>query len=108
MKDFKFKFSRTAVILSVLAIALALGGAGWTIYRIIRFGFPSFTLGLHHRQRDRAPFRGDQEHLQNRRDHVGAFIYQNEQIGRLFQKRNVYGHRRQTRVEQRIYQGADL
>ncbi|MFQ7034449.1 MAG: hypothetical protein ACLRTQ_01505 [Candidatus Borkfalkia sp.] len=46
MKDFKFKFSRTAVILSVLAIALALGGAGWTIYRIIRFGFPSFTLGL--------------------------------------------------------------
>ena len=48
MKDFIFKFSRTAVILSVLAIALALGGAGWTIYRIIRFGFPSFTLGLQH------------------------------------------------------------
>ena len=48
MKNYKFKLSKTAVILSVLAILLSLGGCGWTIYRIIALGFPTFTVGLQH------------------------------------------------------------
>lgn len=48
MKDFKFKLSRTAVILSLLAVLLSLGGVGLTVYRIIKFGFPSFIIALQH------------------------------------------------------------
>lgn len=48
MKDFKFKLSKTAVILSALAILLSLGGIGWTIYRIVKFGISTFVLGLQH------------------------------------------------------------
>lgn len=48
MKDFKFKLSKVATVLSVVAILLALGGGGWTIYRIVKIGFPDFTTGLQH------------------------------------------------------------
>ncbi len=48
MKDFKFKLSKVAAILSVLAIILAIGGIALTVYRIFKLGFPSFVIGVQH------------------------------------------------------------
>ena len=47
MKTYKFKFSIPVIILSIVAILLALGGGiGWTVYRIINIGFASVLLGI--------------------------------------------------------------
>lgn len=48
MKTYKFKLSKVAALLSALAIILSLGGIALTVYRIIKIGFASFTVGVQH------------------------------------------------------------
>ena len=48
MKTYKFKLSKVAALLSALAIILSLGGNALTVYRIIKLGFASFTVGVQH------------------------------------------------------------
>lgn len=48
MKTYKFKLSKVAALLSALAIILSLGGNALTVYRIIKLGFTSFTVGVQH------------------------------------------------------------
>ena len=48
MKTYKFKLSKVAALLSALAIILSLGGNALTVYRIIKIGFTSFTVGVQH------------------------------------------------------------
>lgn len=47
MKSYKFRFSKLIFILAIAAIAVAaVGGIGWTVYRMINIGFQTVTLGI--------------------------------------------------------------
>lgn len=47
MNNYKFKFSKPILLLSVLAILVAAGGGiGWTVYRMVNIGFQTVLLGI--------------------------------------------------------------
>ena len=48
MKSYKFKFSKLALVLIILALVAALGGIAYTIYRIYLYGFSTPMLIIQH------------------------------------------------------------
>lgn len=48
MKSYKFKFSKLIFVLMIAGIVLAAGGIALTVFRIIRAGFATVSLGITH------------------------------------------------------------
>lgn len=45
-KYFKYKFTKTMLILAYAVIALCLAGLGVSVYRVVKFGVPDFSAAL--------------------------------------------------------------